>query len=150
MTKLSLSLIILSASLLFSCSGNKEITPAEEAELHIFHEKVTVEAVYYHESGRYSVAVLDGNELKMTRLPSGNHRQLTPKIFVDVPAGQNSWYEIKYEKESEFSDIREIYFGKDSYKIKPFIHIHIHDVNDLNNAGWNHGKFGRGQTVKID
>ena len=28
--------------------------------------------------------------------------------------------------------------------------IHIHSVDDINGAGWNHGRHGRGQTVVIE
>ena len=30
------------------------------------------------------------------------------------------------------------------------VNIHIHSLEDLNGAGWNHGKFGKGNTVPIE
>jgi hypothetical protein len=126
------------------------IVKHDETKLNVYHEIKKVEAVYYHEIGKYSVAVLEGNEVKMLELPNYKHKNINPKVFMDVEEGQKSWFEIKYEQEDTNNTSRKTYFtNTHGDKIKPYIHIHIRDINDLNNGGWNHGKFGSGKTIKI-
>jgi hypothetical protein len=152
MTKLTLSLILLTASLLFSCSDNKEATPVDESKLHILHETVVVEAVYFHEKNKYTVASIEDKELKMISLPHYGHQNLKPRIFIDVPAGEKSWYEVKYERKSKNSNLRKTHFNDNvnNYEVKPFIHIHISSIDQLNTADWNNGKFGSGKTTRIN
>ena len=58
-------------------------------------------------------------------------------VFVDVPEGSNSWYkvDVNFNKMNGMSGIFE---------------IHISSINEVNTARWNHGKFGKGQTSRIN
>ena len=59
------------------------------------------------------------------------------KMFYDVPKNERMY--VKYKK--EWKD------GGPKYK---YVHIHIHEMKDVEGGGWNHGKFGSGRTQAIE
>jgi len=61
------------------------------------------------------------------------------KVIADVPNGQPMWVKINWAKAPWGKIIRTT--GTE---------IHIHSGKDINGAGWNHDKFGSGQTSTID
>jgi len=95
-----------------------------------------VEAVYFHEVNSYSVGVQYGDEYKIVKLP-----YYIPVILkTDVPEGHKSWYECDYLMSTWSGHVRD----------SGGCTIHMHSANDLLTGGWNHGKFGSGQTTKIN
>jgi hypothetical protein len=62
-----------------------------------------------------------------------------PQIFTDVPQGHASRVNFMVHKDYPG--------GPDIYD---YFHIHIHSVREIEGGYWNHGKFGRGQTVVIE
>lgn len=100
-------------------------------------EKSEVVAVWKHDPGVYSVTIKDGITLVDKSFWSDMGRA-TPLIITDVPEGQNMWYE------AHFSD--NAFNGKGYSNVR----IHIHSIKDINGAGWNHGKFGSGQTQLLE
>jgi len=93
-----------------------------------FNFKKDIVSVYYHEHGKYSVGIFDTGLLKIKHLPYGAHVD----IWMDVSPEDEMWYD-----------------SWDSDKTGG-CSIHIHDIDDIGTAGWNHGKFGSGTTVRID
>jgi hypothetical protein len=91
-----------------------------------------VEAVYMHNVGSYSVMVRDehGNL---------NHNRLCGEADVrdDAPPNQSIWVETT---------------GVETcYKCcHCTATVHIHSLKDIQGAGWNHGKFGSGQTTVVE
>ncbi len=61
-----------------------------------------------------------------------------PETFHDVPVGQPMW--IEYRTGNPDTD----------QAFDQLLSIHVHSVTDINGAGWNHGKFGRGQTTVVE
>lgn len=101
-------------------------------EIHKKTEKI--EAVYWHERNQYSVAVKQGNKIKMVMLPSRHGIDLN--IICDVASDESCWYEYNYKNNG--------YGG-----VTGFLNIHIRSIDDINTADWNHGKFGSGKTQRI-
>ena len=95
--------------------------------------KSNCDAVYFHEHGRYSVMVKDGKNVKNVTFPRNG-----VKTFVTegVPEGSNLWFEVQYTENG-------------CGNRRGYVNIHIHSIDDLNTAGWNHGKFGKGQTHRV-
>jgi len=120
MNKLLLLPIVL---LLASCS-----------DIVVYNFKHDIVSVYYHERGKYSVGEVNNGLLKIKSLPYGAHVD----IWMDVSPEDEKWYECDYTYDTWDSDKT----GGCS--------IHIHDIDDIGTAGWSHGKFGSGTTVRID
>lgn len=109
------------ALILSACSGNKVLLT----------EPTEIEAAYYHENNRFSVAVLnEDGKLRMVNL-------VRTSVFIEETTDHN-WYECDYS----YNTWTGKYIGGCS--------IHLHSIDGLNTAGWNHGKFGRGDTTRID
>lgn len=102
------------------------------AKTYIKHE---VDAVYWHEHAKYTVAIIQGDNVEMRQLPF----MVRVSLVTDLGEGQKSWYECSLNY-SEWSG-----HSKDSW-----CRIHIRSLGDLQTAGWNHGKFGSGSTTRID
>lgn len=120
MNKLLISLIAL---LLVGCSDP------------IVHKyKRDIVSVYYHEGNDYSVGIFDTGLLTIKRLPPAAH----VSVWLDVSPEDNMWYECDFTRYKFTGDTT------------GGCNIHMHDIDDLNTAGWNHGKFGSGTTTRID
>lgn len=94
--------------------------------------------VLMHEPGRYTFLIeQDGGRVAQRtigQMPCTN----VPELFHDVPAGQPMWAEY-HTRRSGKRDVCDA-----------LLTIHIHSVTDINGAGWNHGKFGSGQTTIVE
>lgn len=104
------------------------------------YEKMDIVSVWKHAAGKYSVSKMNGTEIvdvDFSRIPSSgcvcNIGKCT--LLVDVPAGSNMWCEVYYRME---------YGASFSY-----VTIHVRSPDDVNGAGWNHGKFGSGTTERV-
>jgi hypothetical protein len=121
-----LPLFILPMLLLCSCSPS-----SDENDVITYPN---VKAVYFQEENRYSIAYREGNEIKIIGLYGAY--EYSTQILDDVPA-TNSMYVV---------GIKSPIFGGIQYSWK----IHIHNIDDINTASWNHGKRGSGSTTRID
>ena len=101
-------------------------------------EENKVEAIYWHEGSRYTAAILDGESLRLHRVPYHGNTSSRVALFTDVKAGEKPWYKCKW-KHSGFSG------NYDSS-----CEIHIIGVDSLRTADWSRGKFGSGTTSRID
>jgi len=100
----------------------------------ISDEKNDIVALYMHQPYSYSVMMQNSNKLT-TIILNANKEDIA--IYADVPKGSNMWYKAKK------TDVYCTYQYSD-------LEIHIHSVDDINTAGWNNGKFGSGQTVRVN
>lgn len=118
--------LLLLSSLLQGCSDKR--TPFKYDN---------IKAVYYHEGNLYSFARMNptstNSEVEMLRFGGWMTRV---RIFTDVAPSNSMWIEGDMVKEGGGG----IHYEYD---------IHIHSVDDVNTGGWNHGKFGRGTTTRI-
>lgn len=94
-----------------------------------------VDAIYWHEGSRYSYAMNIDGEVIIERIPT-NHQK--PRLFVDVNKNDKPWYRCKWRYSRNLGN-------KDT-----LCEIHIKSIDSLKTSGWNHGKFGSGQTIRIN
>ena len=118
--------LVLFCFILIGCSSQR--TEVENRTI------TNVEGVFYHEEGRYTFMVREGDRLVPFTYNNAGHTGHV-EIFTDVPDGHAMWVRVYTTdgngyRESDLS-------------------MHIHSIHDLNGAGWNHGKFGRGTTTRI-
>jgi hypothetical protein len=97
-------------------------------------EKGDIISVWKHEVGRYSITIKEGNTLIDKAFYRTGECEFT--LITDVPEGSNMWYEAHYYED----------WNERGYQ---WVKIHIHSVDDISNAGWNHGKFGSGMTERV-
>jgi hypothetical protein len=108
------------------------ISCTEQTQIKYHVPKTKIVAVYMHEAGFYSVAVKNNNFIKIETLPYG------PPIIIKTDVEKdNEWYSCNYISS---------FFGP----IEGNCEIHISNINSINGAGWDHGKHGRGNTVRIN
>lgn len=96
-----------------------------------------VTRVMMHEPWRYTFLMEDSGRITQRTIgqnPCGN----VPVLFQDVPTGHPMWVEYRTVRSGKTDVCDEL------------ITIHIHSVADINGAGWNHGKYGSGQTTVVE
>lgn len=121
LTLLALCLV----SFIASCSSfNEQLTAGGE-----------VTSVYWHGGNRYTVGILSDGKLRMQRLPS----RVPVTIFVDVPHDKSPWYICNW-----------VYSVWNGVQKGGGCALHIQSVDSLKTAGWNHGKFGTGETSRLN
>ena len=108
----------------------------------IEEEKIdNVVRVFWHEGNNFSVMVKPSgtNRLKLIRFPEYHCDTDAPgvRIFTDVESDKPMWVSSK------------VGFGGSVKWCVYFVDIHIHSEKDVDGGGWNHGKFGSGQTSVI-
>ena len=92
-------------------------------------EKTKIVALYYIQKGRYTVAIQRGNSFVMKEIP---------RVSLFNDATDYPWYECDYKYEQwKGSEVGGCY-------------VHIRSINDISTAGWDLGKFGSGDTVRVD
>jgi len=67
-------------------------------------------------------------------------------IYADVVDESTNWAEYKTTTEALIWEG----YDQNAPGTDCLLAIHIHSATDIHGAGWNHGKFGGGQTVVID
>lgn len=102
-------------------------------------ERLELQQVMEHESDHYSVKYkAENNELITIDFGRLSSEGVSLRIIADVPEGESIWALLNRAKTPR-GVIH--YFGGE---------IHVHSGKDINGGGWNHGKFGRGQTVSVE
>ena len=117
----SLFLSILAALALTACSD--PLPPDRKVE--------HVRRVFMHDPEQYSVMVV-GDTAEMKLLYLG---RCSAKFVTDVPKDSDMWLFMHWTPPSSTSGINSC-----------DVVFHIHATEDVNGAGWNHGKFGSGMT----
>lgn len=102
-------------------------------------EREDIVAVWKHDVNQYSVTLNNGEELidngfSFYKGEYFSYRKI--KVVPDVPEGKSMWYEASYIKNANAN--------------RAEVKIHVHSEKDINAAGWNHGKFGKGMLEKIE
>ena len=95
---------------------------------------------FMHETDNYTFLVngrADELVLRSVRVVARNETH----IFRDVPANEPMW--VKYFEADEVCS--NIHYCRASH-----LEIHLHSEEDLNTSGWDHGKFGRGETTILE
>lgn len=92
--------------------------------------------ILMHEPGRYTIlAEMPNREVKQH---SFGHTcgPMVPVITYGLPAEQPVWVEYQVEQ-------------RGPHICNRLIAIHLHSVTEINGAGWDHGKQGKGQTTVV-
>lgn len=137
--------IVASLCLIFSVttsgSGKAENTSTEIVKQPAVVQKPKVEnkiffdRLFFHERDFYSVLIVkEDKTVEHKFFYTNQYNKIT--LICDVEKGDRMWFE-------EFKNGNWVERTLD-------VIIHIHSVDDLNGAGWNHGKFGNGMTVPIE
>jgi len=127
---LIITFLLAISSLVFSGCGGRD----EEVRVD------NVVRVFWHEGTLYSFHVREPNsvEIKLvfTHYTMCVNQRTYTNILADVPLGNPMWvyYIINHN------------WDRSCLKV---LEIHIHSEKDIEGGGWNHGKFGRGQTSVI-
>lgn len=119
-------LFILFLSLVVGCGGGVVTTTK-----HYF-----IKRVFLHDARHVSFFIQEkGNpEIQHTHIYCDYRNE--PKFVADVPEGEDMWAEQTVSQSG----------GGYSTSVV----VHIHDVSDVEGAGWNHGKHGSGMTQVIE
>lgn len=101
-------------------------------------EKITnVARIFMHEPHRFSVFIQSPQSQEVIVRELKCHREDGVKFFTDVAPTENAWILLQFRNVGRFGwDITNIV-------------MHIHNVQEMEGAGWDHGKHGRGQTQVI-
>lgn len=143
--------IVASLCLIFSVttngSGKAENTSTENVEQPLavkqpqaapkpkVEKKIFFDRIFLHETNHYSVfTVEEDKSVTFKSFHPFTYQKIT--LFCDVEKGDRMWAE-------EWKNGNWVDTTLDAA-------IHIHSLDDLNGAGWNHGKFGNGMTVPIE
>lgn len=94
--------------------------------------KTKIASVYIHEVGSYSVGVIDGRRLKIVKIS----RKVPVEIIIDAETDAQ-WYMCAGKQDRNMG------------RVEGGCQIHITSVDAVYGAGWDHGKFGNGRTVRI-
>jgi len=99
-----------------------------------------IDALYWHERDRYTIKTIENGLVSDVHIPpwGGHTINNAVEVFVDVEPHQKSWYKCNWTWNG--------WLGSDN----EYCELHIHDLNEIGTAGWNHGKFGSGSTTRID
>ena len=119
-----IKLLLIITLLLTGCSNSISI------------EENTAEAIYWHESKRYSAAVVFGDVVEMRSLPIYHDTKVI--LYIDVKSNDMPWYKC--------SHLHNEWVGYHNGNCE----IHIKSIDSLSTADWNHGKFGSGATTRIN
>ncbi|MFA5838452.1 MAG: hypothetical protein WC849_00740 [Candidatus Paceibacterota bacterium] len=114
--------------LVFFCGCGSSITKENE-------KTQIVERIFMHEPTEYSFMYFKPNTNELKTATYGIESEYL-KIISDVKPENKPWFYY-----AEFNG-----HNQPSYRV---LIIHIRNVSDIQGGGWNHGKFGRGQTVVI-
>lgn len=98
--------------------------------------------VFWHENTKYSVIVRKHGSAEIETFVlkesmCGDNPRGKVRIVADVPLGNTMW--VRY--------VTNFNWNLDCLEV---LEIHVHSEKDIIGGGWNHGKFGSGQTVVIE
>ncbi len=93
-----------------------------------------IKEISQHEVDRYSILIPNQKGGYETKLLV----RCEAEFYEDVLPEKDMWVEEAYVTESSSTS------GFDGHCI-----FHVHSLKELNGGGWNHGKFGSGQTTII-
>ena len=132
-------LALLFSSLFFGIPYVFDMNMEAEVPL-IKYERIMIEKVLYHEHSKYSVLVKNGKNLNVLGIPTG-------QLVQDLDRREKMYIERPY---SEYRGFRTGKIYRSYPDSRAVWYIHIHDPDEIGAGGWDHGKFGKGQTTVIE
>lgn len=107
--------------------------------------------VFMHEPGYFTFLVENTDSKKVSQLRVKTYRDDTV-LMEDLEEGQpiRVEYSCGNNHRSEFYQCKSIPPNFSNWNVyAKKLTIHLHSVKEIDGAGWNHGKFGRGQTTVV-
>ncbi|OGY41747.1 MAG: hypothetical protein A2Y82_02610 [Candidatus Buchananbacteria bacterium RBG_13_36_9] len=106
-------------------------------------EKIeNITRIFMHEPYRYTFFIDGQNDKKEVLVKT--IRASCIKIYNNVLANETSWIEYVIWDQNDPLQKR-----GDNWDVR-ILEIHIHDISQIQGAGWDHGKFGKGATNVIE
>ncbi len=100
-----------------------------------------IDAIYWHEGTRYTAMTNNADVISTHRIPPFHPvTARSVNVYADVAEDESSWYECDWTRNN--------WTGTDT--TTAYCDIHIHSIDELGTADWNHGKFGSGSTTRIE
>lgn len=127
-------------TLLLFCVVGYAIANIAEPDLTVHKEEIkNISRIFMHENCKYTFFISDGNLETMKTFHIHHGGTSNVRIVRDVESDKPMWAVLEYHDKWNRGD-------KDYFKAE----FHIRTVDDINGAGWNHGKFGRGTTNVLE
>jgi len=106
--------------------------------------------VFMHEPGHFTFLVKHADGKKVGQLRVETYRDYT-NIVEDLEENQSISVEYSCgSHRNEFYQCKSIPPNFSNWNVRAMkLTIHLHSVKEMDGAGWNHGKFGSGQTVVV-
>lgn len=95
-----------------------------------------IERILMHNSGSYTVFSKDPNTSK---LREDFVKYCKVDLIADLDKDKECYGTITYQPRNEWAETNYI-----------SAEFHIHSAKEINGAGWDHGKFGKGQTAEVE
>lgn len=130
--------VILTASIILIIAFWPEIKNAC-FKTEVVKDKIEIEDVWYHQPGSYSVGHYNDDEYLTTSTDRCEY-EVETKVLRDLPQGEVMYYEYRLT----INDFRGCIGDPGDFKT-----IHMTKDYKLKGGGWDHGKFGRGQTSRL-
>ena len=104
----------------------------------LWEEKVeNIERIFFHENFRFTYLVRRGNVIEPVSLTYFWEKGTKVTYYEDVPPNKSMWAVVQGKGNSKDGIITNI-------------EIHLHTVKEVDGGGWNHGKFGSGNTIVVE
>jgi len=94
--------------------------------------------VFMHEPSRYTV-LAEGDDGVIRPFTFQTFYQENVRFFRDVDANQSMWVECELSPTQSYPSMRSC----------SRLDIHVRSAEDVNGAGWDHGKNGKGMTTVV-
>lgn len=97
-----------------------------------------IDAIYWHEGRRYTAMTENAGLIEQHKIPPWGGYGGSVTLYKDVASDAKLWYKCEWDWNGLNGSSNEV------------CEIHIHSLDDLGTADWDHGKFGSGSTTRID
>jgi len=132
-----LMVIALVGFVVFTIHQESKVVESGQEEIH------DIATIYMHELSSYTVVVREGEverPISLYLVPlTLQEMQDAIRIVRDVEKGDSPWLEYYYEMK-----------GSSAVKNIHSITFHLSPEYNIQGGGWNHGKFGQGQTLILE
>lgn len=105
-----------------------------------------VQRVLMHEEGNYDFLIFGQDSVSLQEIQINGSKTL----YADVPPDKNIWLDLHYKVYSPAEEKQLKANPKLGFSHCLGVEIHLHSAKDINGAGWDHGKSGKGQTNVIE
>lgn len=134
---LAIAVAVIMMMVFFSSFGSGYHKASNEADRVVIHDVVRI---FMHERGHYTFFCREKGQsaIRIYTFMCNVDKESGEKIVEDVPPDRACWVETS-NPDPEIGE-----------RFRRKLVIHLHSVREVNGAGWDHGKFGYGQTTVLE